>query len=284
MAPEVEIEVRSTPVHHVTGDTFVLCSDGLSDLARDQEILETVRDAPPAQAVGTLVDLANARGGHDNITVLVLRARTTAVEIAGAGVAPTIAQTRVPQGGETGQTIVEPSGERVDATEAVPMAVTPHGSVHPVPQGPPAHTGTARMLAQPPMGVAPLAPPSAPPHPAPRRGPMPAALVVAFGLGGVAIAVLTAVVAIRIADRARRMMAPAVTDAGMAAPLAPASDAENDATSDRRSSDASRPAAPLTPLVAGSIEVTVPSVPAEPLAPLEPTPDEHRPPHRKKKQ
>ncbi|HEX3771179.1 MAG TPA: protein phosphatase 2C domain-containing protein, partial [Polyangiaceae bacterium] len=73
MAPEVEVELRPVPVHHVTGDAFVLCSDGLSDLVADAEILQTVASEPAAQAVGKLVDLANARGGHDNITVLVLR-------------------------------------------------------------------------------------------------------------------------------------------------------------------------------------------------------------------
>ena len=75
MAPEVEADVRPQPVLHVTGDAFVLCSDGLSDLVEDQEILEIVGERPAAQAVGQLVDLANARGGHDNITVVVLRAR-----------------------------------------------------------------------------------------------------------------------------------------------------------------------------------------------------------------
>src|SRR5262249_48046218 len=72
MAPEVEPEVRPQPLLHVTGDAFVLCSDGLSDMVEDAEILAAVDGVPSAQATGKLVDLANARGGHDNITVLVL--------------------------------------------------------------------------------------------------------------------------------------------------------------------------------------------------------------------
>ncbi len=94
MAPEVEAEVRPQPVFHVTGDTFVLCSDGLSDLVEDLEILEVVATVPPAQAVSQLVDIANARGGHDNITVVVLRARSTALGSTST-VAPTVAQTSV---------------------------------------------------------------------------------------------------------------------------------------------------------------------------------------------
>jgi protein phosphatase len=96
MAPEVEAELRTQPVHQVTGDAFVLCSDGLCDLVEDHEILAMVGGEPAAQAVGKLVDLANARGGHDNITVVVLRAREAAIAPS-SGVSPTVAQTSVTQ-------------------------------------------------------------------------------------------------------------------------------------------------------------------------------------------
>ena len=43
MAPEVVADVRPQPIFHVTGDTFVLCSDGLSDLVVDHEILDDRR-------------------------------------------------------------------------------------------------------------------------------------------------------------------------------------------------------------------------------------------------
>jgi protein phosphatase len=55
-------------------DVFVLCSDGLTLHVADHEIAEHVVGAEdPDACVETLVDLANARGGDDNITVLVLR-------------------------------------------------------------------------------------------------------------------------------------------------------------------------------------------------------------------
>lgn len=91
IAPDVEVELRPQPVQHVAGDAFVLCSDGLSDLVEDREILAIVGDEPPAQAVGKLVDLANARGGHDNITVLVVRSRESAVA-ATLGLTPTLVE------------------------------------------------------------------------------------------------------------------------------------------------------------------------------------------------
>ncbi len=95
MAPEVDAEVRSEPVRHVTGDAMVLCTDGLCDLVEDHEIQAIVGSEPAAQAVGKLVDLANARGGHDNVTVAVLRARETASASTGP-VAVTVAQTGSP--------------------------------------------------------------------------------------------------------------------------------------------------------------------------------------------
>jgi protein phosphatase len=56
------------------GDVFTLCSDGLTTHVRDEEIAEHASaGAIPEAAVDALIDLANARGGEDNITVVVLR-------------------------------------------------------------------------------------------------------------------------------------------------------------------------------------------------------------------
>ena len=54
-------------------DVVLLCSDGLTDLVWDDEILEVVRLKPTLkEASRALVDLANQRGGHDNITVVLI--------------------------------------------------------------------------------------------------------------------------------------------------------------------------------------------------------------------
>jgi protein phosphatase len=88
---DVEVAVRPQPLAHVAGDTFVLCSDGLSDMLDAADILRIVSGDPPTQAAGKLVDLANARGGYDNISVVLVRPRTSAPNAsAGGGVAPTI--------------------------------------------------------------------------------------------------------------------------------------------------------------------------------------------------
>ncbi|MDX9851738.1 MAG: protein phosphatase 2C domain-containing protein [Anaerolineaceae bacterium] len=53
-----------------TGDRLLLCSDGLTDLVSDAEILAAFNGIDANQAVDNLIDLANQRGGHDNITII----------------------------------------------------------------------------------------------------------------------------------------------------------------------------------------------------------------------
>ena len=54
-------------------DVLLLCSDGLTDLVWNDEILEVVRAKPNVkEAARALVELANSRGGHDNITVILV--------------------------------------------------------------------------------------------------------------------------------------------------------------------------------------------------------------------
>jgi protein phosphatase len=55
----------------VVGDRLLLCSDGLTDFVPDTEIVEALAVADPDQAARTLVDLALAAGGRDNVTCLV---------------------------------------------------------------------------------------------------------------------------------------------------------------------------------------------------------------------
>lgn len=55
------------------GDTFLLCSDGLSGQVKDDELGPILRILPPGEAARVLVDLANLRGGPDNITCIVAK-------------------------------------------------------------------------------------------------------------------------------------------------------------------------------------------------------------------
>ena len=70
------------------GDTFLLCSDGLTGVVTDAEIAAFLANMPPAEAVRVLVDLANLRGGPDNITVII--AKATGPDMATSGSAKSI--------------------------------------------------------------------------------------------------------------------------------------------------------------------------------------------------
>jgi serine/threonine protein phosphatase PrpC len=61
------------PIPIRINDIFLLCSDGLTNLVTDQELLEIVTKESPQMACETLIQLANQRGGHDNITVQILK-------------------------------------------------------------------------------------------------------------------------------------------------------------------------------------------------------------------
>lgn len=70
------------------GDVLVLCSDGLTGHVADQEILLLAGDNPPHLAAQRLIDLANERGGSDNISVIVVRAEAPGAPAAGVAAAP----------------------------------------------------------------------------------------------------------------------------------------------------------------------------------------------------
>lgn len=55
------------------GDIIIICSDGLSNKVPADEMADIVSNATPEAACRTFVDLANQRGGEDNITVIVLK-------------------------------------------------------------------------------------------------------------------------------------------------------------------------------------------------------------------
>ena len=72
VVPGVEPDIASLRVR--PGDLFVLCSDGISSQLDDDEIQACIekRGHGLAGAAVDLVGLANARGGEDNATVVLV--------------------------------------------------------------------------------------------------------------------------------------------------------------------------------------------------------------------
>src|SRR5205085_11847794 len=71
VAEEVEIDVRG-PFDLQVGDVFILCSDGLHGVVKEDEIKEQA-GLPLDEAADHYVKLALERGAPDNVTVLVAR-------------------------------------------------------------------------------------------------------------------------------------------------------------------------------------------------------------------
>lgn len=67
----VAVDLVEIPL--TVGDRFLLCSDGLTGMVTDEEIIDRLKSAEPLdRIVRGLVDYANERGGVDNITAIVV--------------------------------------------------------------------------------------------------------------------------------------------------------------------------------------------------------------------
>jgi PPM family protein phosphatase len=117
-----DVDVDGFTIEAEDGDVFLICSDGLSDMVEDEEILELVhanRD-DLNKAVKALVSAANRVGGEDNITAVAFQISSEAAPSLEDTVAmPAVTrdedepdeQTREYAGGEAGDTMVVPRGE-----------------------------------------------------------------------------------------------------------------------------------------------------------------------------
>ncbi len=72
----VSLEINEYPVE--TGDVYLMCSDGLSDMVNESSIARIISGQPDLSSrARALVDAANEAGGRDNISVLLVEAGDT---------------------------------------------------------------------------------------------------------------------------------------------------------------------------------------------------------------
>jgi serine/threonine protein phosphatase PrpC len=214
MAKEVEVELRAEPWPHQPGDRFLLCSDGLTDLVRNDELARALGTMALPALPSHLVELANSRGGHDNITVVAVQSLDPCLFKERTGTA----LNTEPLGGlgrKVSPTIDERSPDstptpRPDGTAPMTAAMA----------AVPAAVGSApAVAAAPPLVVA-------PPRPSGHEPPRSRALVfVAVALGSMAFTALVAFVYIQTIAKPRHHT-PHITGSawrGHETPAAPAS-------------------------------------------------------------
>lgn len=68
-----EVEIDTQVLRAEPGDLYLLCSDGLSNLIEDREMVELLVEKSFQETARELVDMANSRGGDDNITLVIAR-------------------------------------------------------------------------------------------------------------------------------------------------------------------------------------------------------------------
>jgi protein phosphatase len=147
LGPETTVKVDLTHQPLRRGDLLLLCSDGLSGQVRSDEIARLAATAADLDALcGTLVQLANDRGGPDNITVVAAR-------FDGEALAPPS------HGDAVGHRTYPLAGSATDdqiTLQRIPIALIPE----PEPPSPGSTTFTTPSL----PNAAPGGPPGAPPH------------------------------------------------------------------------------------------------------------------------
>jgi PPM family protein phosphatase len=73
MEKEPEADFSEEPLELWAGDSILICSDGLHGLVADEEMARMLNAYSPRDACVALVEMAKQRGGHDNITVQILK-------------------------------------------------------------------------------------------------------------------------------------------------------------------------------------------------------------------
>jgi PPM family protein phosphatase len=85
MGPDIEPVIWDKPLTLAPGDTLIVCTDGLTGLVSDPEIAAIAGRLAPHEAGTALIAAANDAGGHDNISVGIIRAAAQAEQTSEPG-------------------------------------------------------------------------------------------------------------------------------------------------------------------------------------------------------
>lgn len=195
--PQVTVDIpHDGPFPIRDGDVFLVCSDGLYGMVSDHAIAELLAAAPPEHATPALINLANRRGGADNITVCVVSAGSPLPAWSAfkpSDLDPLLDLLQDHRSTDTAtfnvqvRDALEPSDFETSRLKAI---ARPDAAPAPAPTAP----APAPAPAAPPMmgAAAPRTPSDAHPAPAPRRSPV---LIIVLILGVIALLVVAAALA-----------------------------------------------------------------------------------------
>jgi protein phosphatase len=123
LGPDPRVKVDLSHQQLRRGDTLILCSDGLSGLVRRDEFAQMVEKSPDLPTLcSALIDLANERGGPDNVTVVAVRFDGDGLPVPDSGDGAGYHSYHVPFGGDTTE-------EPTTTVEMPPMPADPPAPV-----------------------------------------------------------------------------------------------------------------------------------------------------------
>ena len=135
LGPDPRVKVDLSHQQLRRGDTLILCSDGLSGLVRREEFAQMVEKSPDLPTLcSSLIDLANERGGPDNVTVVAVRFDGDGLPVPDSGDGAGYHSYHVPFGSDTTEeptTTVEMQPQPAEPPAAVVAQPLPTPRWHP---------------------------------------------------------------------------------------------------------------------------------------------------------
>ena len=153
LGPEGAVEVDTRSFHARADDVYLLCSDGLTTMISEEEILALLLAHPRLHDAGeALIDAANAAGGRDNVTVVLLRLEEVGVPLAAgpseSSEATFISPPAAPSPDAAPEGDATPAPDAVQAARYSPAAVAPPASARPARRDTPARRVPRRAPAR----------------------------------------------------------------------------------------------------------------------------------------
>ena len=127
LGPEAEVEIDTLTYRARPADAFLICSDGLTTMVKDERIAEVLAESESLdQAVVRFVGEANEAGGRDNVTIVAFRLEQAGDVVVEEGA--TLVGPSAEAAGLTGERVRSEAARRRDAADGRPHGAEPKRS------------------------------------------------------------------------------------------------------------------------------------------------------------